>query len=1213
MRGGSAQIVGPTKFDDGSIAAWLSKMKGMRTNCTHAVGYDTTAEPPLSDPTLRWTQTAFIGPQMHPYDRFFYNESLENGTNGAGYTVDKWLGDLNKRYGGIDQALIWPTYTNLGIDDRNTFDLIRSMPGGAAGLKVVVDQLHAKGVKVLWPYHPWDSGTRGQERNNVTDFLAMAHLLQDTGSDGFNGDTMQHIPKAFVDASYSIGYKAIAMQAEGGLPEWDLPYRTIGWAEGWLSGAVYVDKAKWLTKGLATTQWSSRWSGVGEGRTALKGKLPQIQICWFNGLGYETWENVWGTWNGLIERSAEAIRRVGMMLRFFGHRAENFFASPDWIPFTAEGAQMEQGVFVSAFPRGKETVYTFINWNENSDGTISKGVQLMPAAKAAHYYDCYNGVELTPDVKTGALAFDILANDFGCVVATPNATTIDHAAGACTLRAMHAGITGGAPSIPTTLGAFLGTMAVMTKKPLAEYDNYFHYLPQVMVNGNETTKIRPLHDNATDEVYISGGLYDFKATGIEDRPSPPMSGNDVQFPWEPYPRRAHEKTLQMPALYVDKYPVTNAKYAAYLQASKYVPKDRQNWLKHSFDFPAEGTGQPSGVKPGWEQKPVTYVSLLDAQAYCAHEGKRLPSVIEWQYFAQGGNSSLIYPWGADDNANFTPAVNSNWTNPGPEPVGAHPEGGSVDGIQDLVRSVWQMTSVFEDDHTRSVLLRGGSNYGPWRGSNCRWIENDDGTPQEQAPGCWATAMKTPVPGSKPHFGSHWYFAPAFELNTYNKYYIMGGSYDRAGTIGFRCVADAKDDCGTDQKLCVDFEPLVGGATVDLDAAAGTSAMASDWAHFTQMSGSVPVRMDHGATPRTKNNSLTIGFCAGGVEMGVVVPSANGTGFSWTHGEAAPGPATGTNDHGGVLIADGSDVGGVSIYAPHHKTPMTLTAYFGPSTGGTNGVVTATSSGFTKTLDIDIEPEGAIVSIAYDATASDLNVRVSNGGGSAPCAMAQLLSDGACIGAIAATNGADLSRCITGSDDTLLDWKHWGGIGKTGRAPEDWGLGDGPQGYQKTGLIQNATCSSGDNPCPLYEYADSAGTYSWTRGANEISGKGGVVSEFGTNGSFSVIARNGPSYTGTKSAVQRLKLYVGAKDTNAKLVVQSTEATKKVITTNVPKTDGTFNFVWTIDFIGDVMVRWGSDGDHDGGNLSWQAATLETVASGDKKSEGLVLQSLVWGS
>ena len=108
----------------------------------------------------------------------------------------------------------------------------------------------------------------------------------------------------------------------------------------------------------------------------------------------------------------------------------------------------------------------------------------------------------------------------------------------------------------------------------------------------------------------------------------------------------------------------------------------------------------------------------------------------------------------------------------------------------------------------------------------------------------------------------------------------------------------------------------------------------------------------------------------------------------------------------------------------------------------------------------------------------------------------------------------------------------------------------------------------------------------------------------------MIARNGRSDGGTKSAVQRLKLYIGAKDMNAKLVVQSTEAAKKVITTNVPKMDGTRNFVWTIDFIGDVMVSWGPDGEHDSGNLTWQAATLETVASGDKKSQGLVLQSVV---
>jgi len=85
-------------------------MKDMRIKCMHAVGYNATAKI-LTDPTLTWTKTAYIGPQMHPWDRFFCNESLGNGTGASGYTVDKWLGDLNTRYGGIDQALIWPTYT----------------------------------------------------------------------------------------------------------------------------------------------------------------------------------------------------------------------------------------------------------------------------------------------------------------------------------------------------------------------------------------------------------------------------------------------------------------------------------------------------------------------------------------------------------------------------------------------------------------------------------------------------------------------------------------------------------------------------------------------------------------------------------------------------------------------------------------------------------------------------------------------------------------------------------------------------------------------------------------------------------------------------------------------------------------------------------------------------------------------------------------------
>ena len=915
-----------------------------------------------------------------------------------------------------------------------------------------------------------------------------------------------------------------------------------------------------------------------------------------------------------------------MMLRFFGHRG--FFISKDWIPFTSEATQYGMGnkVYASAFPLGKETVYTFINWG----GDLSSGVQLTPSAahQADHYYDCYNGVELT--AVNGAISFGILPNGFGCVIATPNATTIDYAAGARTFEAMRAGLTGGAPSVPTTLSGFLGAMASMTKKPLSAYDNTFHYLPQMLVNANASTKVRPLNDSAKDEVYISGGIYHFKASGIEIE-GRAGSGVDVQFPWEMHPQRNHERQLKMSALYVDKYPVTNAKYAAYLKASNYVPSDRQNWLKHSFNFPSGSwsSGAPSGVKKGWEEKPVTYVSHLDAEAYCKHESKRLPSAIEWQFIAQGGNETKLYPWGSIDNADFTPAVNNDWVNPGPEPVGAHPDGASVHGVEDLVRSVWQMTSIFEDIHTRSMILRGGSNYGPWRGGPCRWIENDDGTPRNVAPACFANAEKTPVPGSRPHLrgGSHWYFPQAFELNTYNKIFLMGGSYDRAGTVGFRCVADAVDDCGTDLKLCIDIEPLKTRADVELNEGGGSQS--GDWAHFTKAGGKVPVRK------ASNGNALVIGFDYNGVETGVVAP--NGTSFSWTHG-TAPTP-TGAHDFGGVLIsaaADGSSPGGVSIQAPAMPlladgTSKTLTVYLGPSNIG--GVVTAIASGYTKTMAF--ESSGGILTFAYDVS-SDLAVHLSNLGSGAPCALAQLMSDGACVGVpTAVTASVDLSVASDGG--ALLDWKHWGGIKKSGPAPADWGV-DGMAAPKVAGIqVPTCTVSATKKPCQPTEYSNAAASYTWSDGAptKTASGSGGVYAGTGTF-QLKVLGAK------TKGTPQRLTLcvflllllplvdgdenppllltlprslssfsllpfhrYVGVFSTQAKMVV--TTAKGKSYTQHVGKGGGTRNLAFTIDFIGDITVEWGRDGDEKG-NLTWQAAVLEALES--QSGKGVVLQAVV---
>lgn len=96
-------------------------------------------------PALKWAQSSFIQPQMMVHDKYFHDPVAGK------YTVDKYLDDLDSRYGGIDAVLIWSTYPNMGIDDRNQLDMVRSMPGGVEGVRKMVADFHKKGVRVLFP------------------------------------------------------------------------------------------------------------------------------------------------------------------------------------------------------------------------------------------------------------------------------------------------------------------------------------------------------------------------------------------------------------------------------------------------------------------------------------------------------------------------------------------------------------------------------------------------------------------------------------------------------------------------------------------------------------------------------------------------------------------------------------------------------------------------------------------------------------------------------------------------------------------------------------------------------------------------------------------------------------------------------------------------------------------------------------------------------
>ena len=171
---------------------WLADITHWRNERRIRTGFDPSR---YELPALQWAQSAFMQPQMMVHDRYFYDPVAGK------YTVDKYVDDLEKRYGGIDAVLIWATYPNMGIDDRNQQDMVRSMPGGIEGLKQMVADFHRRGVRVLFPMMMWDQGTRDPGADWPD---AIAAFMKQIDADGINGDTQDGVPLAFSLAAEKI-------------------------------------------------------------------------------------------------------------------------------------------------------------------------------------------------------------------------------------------------------------------------------------------------------------------------------------------------------------------------------------------------------------------------------------------------------------------------------------------------------------------------------------------------------------------------------------------------------------------------------------------------------------------------------------------------------------------------------------------------------------------------------------------------------------------------------------------------------------------------------------------------------------------------------------------------------------------------------------------------------------------------------------------------
>jgi iron(II)-dependent oxidoreductase len=635
-------------------AAWLSDITHWRAERRIRIGYDGTR---YQLPSLQWTQRSFIQPQMMVQDRYFYDPISGK------YTVDRYLDDLDVRYGGIDAVLIWPTYPNLGIDDRNQLDMIASMPGGIAGVKQMVADFHRRGVHVFFPMMMWDQGTHDPKQPWPD---AIAQLMAQIDADGINGDTQDGIPLSFVQAAEKMGHP-LAYQPEGPPHDEAVAWNLMTWGQYKFQFAPSVDRYKWLEP-RHMVNISDRWN---------RDKNDDLQFAFFNGVGWESWENIWGIWNGISPRDAEATRRMAAMERSLAP----FLHSAGWEPFFPTTSY---GVFASRWPLEKSTLWTIVNRNEYD---IADTELSLPKLDGARYFDLYHGLESSPNQtregKSARLTIPIEAHGFGAllqVIGEPDSSIVQ----------------------------LMSKIKSMTTKPLASYSKDRITLKQRIVEI-KPTDIRSTQPSpsSVEMVRIAGGDYVFAVGGIEIEGSDD-EGVDVQYPWEDSPRRFHQHFMHIDAFDIDKYPVTNKEFKSFLDATHYRPKDDLNFLK---DW------QQGNYPRDWENKPVTWVSLDDARAYAAWAGKRLPHEWEWQYALQGPEHDRKYPWGNTWRSDAVPVPDQGRTMHGPDDVAAHPAGASAYGVFDMVGNVWQWTDEYVDDHTRSAILRGGSYYQP-QGS--RW-------------------------------------------------------------------------------------------------------------------------------------------------------------------------------------------------------------------------------------------------------------------------------------------------------------------------------------------------------------------------------------------------------------------------------------------------------------------------------------------------------------